>query len=119
MWKISRWGYSVAVVAGFAMLLAASQTQTSARQAAADAVRVGRRRHRRRRHEREGAGGRRLGDRGDDRPADEVRQDRRHRRSRALSAARSAEGELQRVGARLRAGRFAEGARRRRARRST
>ena len=40
MWKISRWGYSVAVVASFAMLLAVSQTQTSARQAAADAVRV-------------------------------------------------------------------------------
>ena len=37
-------------------------------------------------------------------------QDRRHRRSRPLPRARSAEGELQRVGARLRPGGFAEGA---------
>ncbi len=37
-------------------------------------------------------------------------EDRRHRRSRPLPAARSAEGELQRVGARLRPRRLAEGA---------
>ena len=36
-------------------------------------------------------------------------ENRRHRRSRPLSAARSAEGHLQCVGARLWAGRFAEG----------
>ena len=45
-------------------------------------------------------------------PADQARQDRRHRRSGTLCASRSAEGELQRLGARLRPGRFAEGAKR-------
>ena len=62
---------------------------------------------------------RRLGHRRDHRPADEVRQDRRHRRSRPLPDARSAEGHLQRLGARLRAGRFAEGRGRRPVGRST
>ena len=38
----------------------------------------------------------------------QVREHRRHRRSRTIPGARSAEGELQRLGARLRAGRFAE-----------
>ena len=58
----------------------------------------------------EGTRGRRLGDRRDRRicPRKFV-ADRRHRRSRPLPGARSAEGELQRVGARLRARRFAEG----------
>ena len=59
--------------------------------------------------ERQRPGSRRLGDRGDHRPADQVRQDRRHRRSGPLRHSRSAEGELQRLGARLRPGRLAEG----------
>ena len=69
----------------------------------------GRRRHRRRglRTERTRSG--RLGDRRDDRPSDEVRQDRRHRRSRPVSRARSAEGELLGVGPRIWPGRFGEG----------
>ena len=67
------------------------------------------RRYRRRRHRRQRAGGRRLGDRRNHRSADQIRQDRRHRRSGPLSRPRSAEGELQRLGARLRPGRFAEG----------
>ena len=46
------------------------------------------------------------------RPADPLRQDRRHRRSGPLRRPRSAEGEIQRLGARLRPGRFAEGRRR-------
>ena len=33
MWKISRWGFSVAVLAGFAVLLVASQTRIDAGQA--------------------------------------------------------------------------------------
>ena len=42
---------------------------------------------------------------------DPLYQDRRHRRSGPLRGARSAEGELQRLGARLRPRRFAEGRR--------
>ena len=42
------------------------------------------------------------------RPADAVHQDRRHRRPGALRDSRSAEGELQRLGARLRPGRRPE-----------
>ena len=40
MWKISRWGFSVAVLAGFAVLLVASQTRIDAGQATGDTVRV-------------------------------------------------------------------------------
>ena len=47
------------------------------------------------------------------RSADSVRQDGRHRRPGPLRRTRSAESELQRVGARLRAGRFAESDKRR------
>ena len=54
-----------------------------------------------------GPRGRRLGHRRDAGPADEVRADRRHRRSGPLPPSRPAEGELQRLGARLRAGGFA------------
>ena len=57
----------------------------------------------------EGTRGRRLGDRRDDRAADPVRADRRHRRPGPLPDARPAEGEVQRLGARLRPRRFAEG----------
>ncbi len=57
-------------------------------------------------------GSRRLGDRRDHRPADQVREDGGHRRARALRRSRAAESDLQRLGARLRAGRFAQGARR-------
>ena len=46
----------------------------------------------------ERAGSRRLGDRGDDRPADQVREDRGDRRSRPLRDSRAAEGELQACG---------------------
>ena len=65
-----------------------------------------RRRHRRRRDERERSGGRRVGDRGNNGPADEVRQDGRHRRSGALRPAGSAVSELPGVRARLRVGGF-------------
>ena len=43
------------------------------------------------------------------RPADATHQERRDRRSGTLSHPRSSEGHLQRLGARLRSGRFAEG----------
>ena len=74
-------------------------------------------RHRQRRHRRRGARpgrarSRRVGDRGDDRTADEIRQDGRDRRPGALRHPRpAAERELQRLGARLRAGGFAQAAR--------
>ena len=55
------------------------------------------------------AGGGRVGYRRDAGSADEIREDRRHRRSRALSRARPAARELRRLGARLWPGRFAEG----------
>ena len=67
------------------------------------------RRHRRRRHRTARAGGGRLGDCRDHRSPDEVRPDRRHRRSGPVSRPRPAEGELPRVDARLRAGGLAEG----------
>ena len=60
----------------------------------------------------ERAGGRRVGDRGDDRSSDPVRADRGHRRPGPLRGARPAEGQVQGVGARLRPRRFAEGRRR-------
>ena len=64
-------------------------------------------RHRRRGHERTRARGRRLGDRGNHGHADQVPQDRGHRRSRALSASGSAgEGDLHYLGPRLWAGRL-------------
>ncbi len=66
-------------------------------------------RHRWRRHRPERSRGRGLGDRRDERPSDEIRQGRRHRRSRAFPHTRSSQGQLQRVGARLRAGRLAQG----------
>ena len=69
------------------------------------------RRHRRRRHERERAGGRRVGDRRNHGPADQVRPDRRHRRSGALRPAGSAEGELPGVRPRVRVGGFPAGPR--------
>ena len=58
----------------------------------------------------ERAGSRRLGHRRDDRPADQVRPHRRHRRPGPLRHPRSAEGQLQGLGARLWPRRFAEGA---------
>ena len=69
------------VAAGVSCILGA--LALDARQPAAPAVPGRRRRHRRRRHRRQGARGRRLGHCRDHRPADEVRADRRHRRSRA------------------------------------
>ena len=95
----------------FAVFLAACQAGLTQQHA-------GRSRHHRRRErsgrrgdQRERPRSRRLGDRGNDRPADEIREDRRHRRSRALRHSRSAPSELQRLGARIRAHRFAEGTR--------
>ncbi len=46
----------------------------------------------------QGARGGRLGDRGNHRPADQIRQDRRHRRSGTLPGAGSSQGELQTCG---------------------
>ena len=64
-------------------------------------------------HWRRGAGGRgtrgrRLGDCRDQGPADQLHQDRRHRRPRPLHAAGAASRQLQRVGARVWPGRLAE-----------
>ena len=61
-------------------------------------------------HRPERAGGRRLGHRGDDGAADEVRQDRRHRRPGSLRHPGPAERELPGLGARLRPRRLAEDA---------
>src|SRR6185295_790335 len=72
--------------------------------------RAGCRLHHRRRAGRARSRGRRLGDRRDQRPPDELHQDRRHRRSGALPPSRSASGELSRVGARLRPRRLDAGA---------
>src|SRR5262249_10566449 len=57
---------------------------------------------------RERAGGRRLGDRGDHRPSHPLRQDGCDRRPGPLRAARSSQGQIQGVGARLRSRRFAQ-----------
>ena len=82
------------------------------RGAAAQPVRPGadawRERSRRRRHERQRPGSRRLGHCRDRGPADQVREDRRDRRARPLRPPRSAEGDLQRLGSRLRARRLGE-----------
>ena len=59
--------------------------------------------------QRQRAGGRRLGDRRDDRPADQVREDGRDRRSGPLRPARSAESQLSGLGARLRPRRLGQG----------
>ena len=114
--KAMRALYVAAIAAGMAALLAAGAAQLSAQQAADPAIQIGADDLGGVVTSANGPGGRRLGDRGDHRSAHQVRQDRRHRRSRPLPHARSAEGELQRLGARLRAGRFAEGADRARAR---
>ena len=58
----------------------------SAGAAARGAVAIDGSRHRRRRHRPERAGSRRLGDRRDHRPADQIRQDRGHRRSAAATS---------------------------------
>ena len=54
------------------------------------------------------AGGRRLGHRRNDRAADAAAQDRRHRRPGPLPRARPAQGELRRLGPRLRPGGFGQ-----------
>ena len=69
------------------------------------------RRHRRRRRAAERAGGRRLGDRGNHRSADEIRQDRRHRRPGPLRRSPTCRRRTTGLGARLRPGRFAQDAR--------
>ena len=68
-----------------------------------------RRRHRRRGHRQERAGSRRLGDRRDDRARHPLREDGGDGRSGPLPDPRPAAGELQRVGARLRTRRLAQG----------
>src|SRR5712691_9196455 len=60
------------------------------------------------RHRAQRSGSGRLGDRGDHRSAHQVCQSRGHRRARPLSDPRASGGELQRLGARLWAGRFRE-----------
>ena len=55
----------------------------------------------------ERARGRRVGDRGNDRSSDPLRQDRGHRRPGPLRRARPSESQIQGVGARLRSCRFA------------
>jgi hypothetical protein len=55
-------------------------------------------------------GSRRVGDRGDIRSAGALHQDRRHGRSGPLRHSRPAQGQLRRVGTRLRTCRLAEGA---------
>ena len=79
----------------------------------ARATERGRRRHRYRRHchQRERPGSGRLGDRRNHRTADQICADRRHRRPGPLPDSRPADGELQRLGARLRPGRLAQDAR--------
>ena len=67
------------------------------------------RRHRRRGDRTERTGSRRLGHRRNDRPAHAPDQERGHRRSGSLRPARLAEGELRRVGPRLRPRGLAEG----------
>ncbi len=67
------------------------------------------RRYRRRGDEPERTRGRRLGHRRDERPRHEIRQDGRDGRSRAVRDPRPPAGDVRRVGARVRTGRFAEG----------
>ena len=81
--------YAVVVATGVVFVLAAGQTRPGA-QPADPAIRIGATDLGGVVTSAERSGSRRLGDRGDDRPADEVRQDRRDRRSRALPHARSA-----------------------------
>ena len=103
-----------AAAIGIAVLAAAPFSRLCAQQPSSPpGVTVGADRSRRRRQRHGWTGSRRLGDRGDHRPAHQIRQDRRHRRPGPLRHARPAEGEVQRLGARLRPGRFAEGRARR------
>ena len=69
------------------------------------------RRYRRRGHRTEGTGGRRMGDRGDHRPADQLHQDGRDRRPGPLRHPGSADRQLSGLGAWLWAGGFTEAAR--------
>ena len=101
----------VAAIA-IAAVWAGSVVKLGAQQAAERSGAHRQRRHRRRGHRAERARGRRLGDRRDDRPSHQVRQDRGHRRPGPLRGARPAEGQVQGLGARLRPRRFAEGRRR-------
>ena len=89
----------------------AAASVTLAAGGAANARRRGERRprrHQRRRHRTERPRGGGVGDRRDERPAHEVRAHRRDRRSGPVPHPGSSEGELQRVGARLRARGLAE-----------
>ena len=97
-------------VAAVALALALSGPPTQLHGAGADRRRRDRqRRHRRRRHGTEGSGSRRLGDRGNARPAHPLRQDGGHGRPGPLRRARPAEGQVQSLGSRLRPGRLREG----------
>ena len=96
-------GAAVAVLA----LAATAPTELRAQQSRGGRGR--RRRHRRRRHRPRRTGSGRVGDRGDAMICHQVRQDGGDRRPGTLRHSRSPEGELHRVGARLRARRFAEG----------
>ena len=88
-----------------------------ARGRAGGAAGADRRRHRQRRywrrgHRRQRTGGRGMGDRGDHRSADPLRQDGGHGRPGPLRGARSPQSQVQGVGARLWPRRLAEGRRR-------
>ena len=68
------------VVVGIAVLLTAwLAIRPSAQPASPVAVQIDHRRHWRGGHQYAGAGSRRLGDRGDDRPGHQIRQERGHR----------------------------------------
>ena len=98
----------VAAIAVAAFLVAAP-----ARLYAQNAVVYRQRRYRRRGHRTAWSRSRRLGDRGNPRSADPLRQDRRDRRPGPLRRARPAESQISGLGARLWACRFAKGRRRR------
>ena len=100
--------YSAIAATAIAVLLAACVAATNPATSEAG-VSVGDNRSRWRGHRRGRTGSRRMGDRGDDRPADQVRQDRGHRRARTLLVPDLPKANYQRLGARLRAGRLAEG----------
>ena len=80
--------WEAALIVGLLAFAGMSYRPASARQAPAAADPHRWRRHRRRRHRARRARSRRLGDCRNHRAADEVQQDRRHRRSRALSHSR-------------------------------
>ncbi len=107
--KVRRLSYVFVAFVGIALLVA-SWNPMSARQAGGATVAVDNDDLGGSGHRPERAGSGRLGHRGNNRPADEIREDRRHERSRTVSDPRSPEGQLQRLGSRLRVDRLAQNA---------